>query len=135
MNNWLTPALVTIIFWGLWGFIPKLATNYTDPKSALVWQVVGSIIAGLVILLLAHFKVNTHPKGILFGTLAGLAGMFGALAFLVAMSKGKAAVVVTITALYPLVTIFLSFLLLKETLTPKQGVGIILALMAMLFFA
>ena len=48
------------------------------------------------------------------------------------MSRGKASVVITMTALYPLVTILLSFIFLRETIAIKQGIGIMLALLAML---
>jgi transporter family protein len=51
------------------------------------------------------------------------------------VSKGKASVVITMTALYPLVTILLSFFFLRETITIKQGIGILFALLAMLFLA
>ena len=39
------------------------------------------------------------------------------------MSKGKASSVVTTTALYPLVTLALAFMILKEPITLKQVVG------------
>ncbi|MHC5080458.1 MAG: EamA family transporter [Planctomycetota bacterium] len=51
------------------------------------------------------------------------------------MVKGKASVVVPLTALYPVVTLVLVFVFLREPLTAKQGVGIALALAAMVLFS
>jgi len=51
------------------------------------------------------------------------------------VSKGKASVVIPFTALYPLITIILSFTILKETITAQQGMGIVLALISMILLA
>jgi transporter family protein len=64
-----------------------------------------------------------------------MAAYFGALAFLYAISMHKASVVVTMTALYPLVVIILSFFILHESINIKQCIGIFLALGAMVLFA
>ena len=134
-NTWYVFALIAVIFWGLWGFLPKLTIKYIDPKSALVWEVIGAMIVGLVMLAVIGFKLETHPKGVVFAILTGLFALLGALAFLYAISKGKASVVVTMTALYPLIAIALSFFVLHETITIKQGAGIIVALIAMILLA
>ena len=51
------------------------------------------------------------------------------------MSKGKASSVVTTTALYPLVTLALAFMILKEPITLKQAVGIAFAISAILLIS
>lgn len=63
--------------------------------------------------------------------MAGISGGAGVVFFYFAMREGKASVVVTLTALYPLVTIVLSYLILKEHITLKQTIGIFLAIIAM----
>ena len=47
-----------------------------------------------------------------------------------ALDHGKTSTVVTLSALYPLVTILLSIAFLHEKLSPRQGAGIVLALIA-----
>ena len=135
MNTWFVFSIATLILWGLWGFFPKLTTGYINPKSALVWEVVGGLLVGLIVWAVIGFKPETHPKGILFAILTGFFGLLGALTFLFAVSKGKASVVVTMTALYPLFVILLSYFILHETITIKQGIGIVFALIAMILFA
>jgi len=47
LRSWTLPALIALILWGFWGFLPKVATRYIDPSSALVYQAIGGTIVGL----------------------------------------------------------------------------------------
>ncbi len=135
MVNWFIFGIFALVTYGLWGFFSKLATNYIDPKSILIYGALGSLIIGIIVLSFLGFKPEIHIKGIIFGGLAGITITLGTLFFLSALSKGKVSVVVPMTALYPLITIILSFLLLNEQITIKQGIGIILAIIAMILFS
>jgi len=135
MNSWVIFAILAMIVWGFWGFFPKLATNYISPRSVLVYEVIGAIIVGVAVLFLINFKPEVNAKGITFAILTGIAGTLGALFFIFAVSRGETSVVVTTTALYPLVTIILAFLILKEPITTKQGVGMIFAFAAMMLLS
>jgi len=135
MGDWFIFALIALFLWGLWGFFPKLTTNYMSPKSVLVYEIIGSITIGIIVLFIVGFKPEVNANGITFAILAGLSGSLGALFFLFAISRQKASIVVATTALYPLVTIILAFLILNEPITLKQGIGIIFALIAMVLLA
>ena len=52
-----------------------------------------------------------------------------------ALSRGSSAVVVTATALYPLVTLLLGYVILHEPLSPRQWVGIGLAVGAIVLLS
>ena len=86
-------------------------------------------------LFILKFRPETNPKGAFFAGITGVFGLLGALAFFYALSKGKASVVVTITALYPLAVILLSYFFLNETITLKQVGGMGCALVAMILLA
>lgn len=105
MTSWFIHAIIAFFLFGLWGFFPKLATNYIHPKSALAHEVLGGIVIAILILYLLKFRPEFQSRGVLFATLAGTAGTLGVLFFLFAVSQGKTSIVVTLTALYPLVTI------------------------------
>ena len=135
MNDWVIFAILALLVWGFWGFFPKLATNYISPKSVLVYEVIGAIIVGVAVLFLVNFKPEVNAKGITFAILTGIAGTLGALFFIFAVSRGETSVVVTTTALYPLITIILAFLILKEPITMKQGIGMIFAFAAMMLLS
>lgn len=130
MESWLAPACVSLIIYGLWGFFPKLAVTYINPVSALIYQVAGAMLVGLATLFWVGFQPETHPKGILFAVLTGVSGVLGTLFFFAAASRGKISVVVSMTALYPIITILLAAVFLREPVTAKQILGMLCAVAA-----
>jgi transporter family protein len=128
--NWLVASSAALLSFGFWGFFTKLAVLHIDSKSALVYQTLGVLIVGLFALGLVNFKPATEIKGFTYAVLTGAAYGIGCLFYLVAASKGKIITVVTLTALYPLVTIVLAYLLLKESVSAKQCAGIFLGFVA-----
>ena len=135
MTQWLPATILALFSFGLWGLFTKLAIVYIDSKSALVFQTVGVLAVGLIALCLINFKPATDMKGLTFGLLTGVAYGVGCLFYFMAVDKGKIITVVTLTALYPLVTILLSYLLLREAVSIKQCVGIAFALLAIYFMS
>jgi bacterial/archaeal transporter family protein len=135
MQNWLVYTLMATAVYGFWGFFPKLASDYLDPKSALVYQTLGSIVGTLVILATVRFRLPVQVRGITFSVLTGISGVVGTLFLLVALSKGKASLVIPVTALYPIGTILLAMLILKETLTVRQVAGMVLSFVAIFLLA
>jgi len=133
--NWFTAALLALVSFGLWGLFTKLAVLHIDTKSALIYQALGVAIVGTGMLFAVNFKPATHPKGISYALLTGAAYGIGCFFYFIAASKGKIITVVTLTALYPLITIFLAYLLLKEAVTFQQGIGIALALVAIILMS
>ncbi len=135
MNNlreWILPAMATFVFWGLWGFLPKVVVRYIDSRSAVIYEVVGGILLALVLLSTLGFRPMVHPGGIVLAMVTGIVGFLGSYTFFMAAVKGPISLVVSLTALYPTLSILLAMVVLNETITLKQGIGIILALVAML---
>ncbi len=137
ISNWFFYTLLTLFLWGFWGFFPKLTSRYMEPRSALIYEVVGCILVGIAVFFTVGGRLEHDSRGILFAILTGALGLLGSLAFLAALRAGvgKGSIIVLITALYPLIVIFLSVFFLKESFTPRQIAGIVLALIAMLLFA
>ena len=129
MKEWILPTVGTFICWGLWSFIPKITTKYIDPRSAIVYEVIGGIVLSLIVLSVTNFRLETHPKGIALAGMAGLVGFVGALCFLFAVSRGPVSIIAPLSALYPILTVGLAIIFLNETVTIKQGVGIIFAVL------
>ena len=134
MKAWLLPVSMTMICWGIWGFIPKITTRYINPLSASLFEGLGSTIFALIILFSLNFKPEIHPKGVSLAFVTGLLGMLGALFYLYAMPKGKVSVIATIVALNPVITISLAYFILKEPITLKEGFGMVFAFIAILLF-
>lgn len=135
MQKWLYYSILSLLFWGLWGFFSKLATNYISPVSVLFYGVLGAAVSGITGLLVMGFRPEGQPLGISYALISSIVGTAGAFFYYFALSRYKASVVITLTALYPMVTIVLSFIILKEGITLKQGIGILFALLAVVFFS
>lgn len=135
MTTWLPAALLSLLSFGLWGFFSKFAILYIDSKSALIYQTAGVIVISLIVVSALKFKPAHDLKGVGFALLTGLAYGTGCLFYFAAADKGKITTVVTLTALYPLITILLSYFILQETINLKQSAGIVLALIAILLMS
>ena len=135
MDSWFLWTILALISFGFWGFFPKLAINYIAPQSAVIYQVLGAILVGIGGLVLVGFRPETHPLGILFAMLTGITGVLGTLFYYSAAGKGQISIVVSLTALYPLITILLAIVFLHETLTLKQVIGLCFAIGAIVLLA
>ena len=130
MANWLAPALFAFVLWGFWAFLPKIATQYIDPKSIIFFEVFGAIFVGLIALVSLDFKLQTDPRGVALAILVGALGLGGSFAYIYAIAKGPVGIISIFTALYPILTIMLAYFVLQEPISVKQGVGICFAMVA-----
>jgi transporter family protein len=135
MKGWLLPALGTFFFWGFWAFLPKVTERYVGLTSSLVYQVFGSILVGVGVLVVSKSGLEFHPLGLSLGVLTGVLGYLGLFSFLQAVSRGPISLAVPITALYPVLAVILARFILQETITPKQGLGIALSLIAIILIS
>lgn len=135
MKTWLLPTLAAILCWGGWAFLPKLSAQYISTRSAIVYQGLGGAILASLIFLNLSDAVEIHPQGTIIAVIAGMLNFLGVLFYIKAVSNGPVAIVSTLSALYPLVVIALALVVLHETLTLKQAIGIGLALVAIALIA
>lgn len=130
MKSWYAYSMLTVLLWGFWGVFTKLAVASSRPRYMLLFQAVGILAFALLVLFLVRFRVEWSASGFVFSFLAGLVAFVGFLTFFLALEHGSVSTVVTLSALYPVVTIVISIAFLHEQLTRTQGLGIILALIA-----
>lgn len=135
MKPWLAPTLCSLGSFGFWGLFTKLSADSIDNKSAFIYQASGVLFAAVFSFFFVSGKVQLSGIGVLYSVLIGITYSLGCVFYFYAASQGNISTVVTVTGLYPLVTIFLSVIFLKEQLTGHQLLGIVFALMAMLLFA
>ena len=131
LRVWYAYALLTILAWGLWGVFSKLAASHSRPRQVLLFQAVGALAFAILVLFLEHFRITWSVPGFTWAFLGGFFTFVGFLTFFAALdNQGKASTVVTLSALYPLVTIILSIVFLHERLTLRQTMGIVFAVIA-----
>ncbi len=130
-TQWFQYTLITLLFWGVSSFCTKLATTYLKASNAYIYQIIGVLVVGSVMAFVVKFEPAGKPAGILFALAAGVMVTFGNFFFVSAMASGRTAIVVMTSALYPLITLALGFLILHETVSLKQILGILLAVVAL----
>ncbi len=133
MQGWYVFVLLAFVLWGLWAFLIKLAGRYfTSGFTLLLYGASYFIVVTLLSLLFFRNEINKDifNIGLVFIVIASIASGLANLFFYSALSKGNASLVVPLTALYPLITIILSLVILKESLSFYQIIGIVFALVA-----
>jgi drug/metabolite transporter (DMT)-like permease len=131
MQHWLTYALVTTLFWGVWGALIELPEKRGFPATLgyVVWALT-MIPCALVALAIVGWKLETDARSVALGAAAGLLGAGGQLALFETLRRGPAYLVFPIVGLSPAVSVVLAVALLGESTTPRVWTGIVLALVA-----
>jgi uncharacterized membrane protein len=129
---WLFYAVVTTLFWGVWGaFIERPERNgFPATLGYAVWALTMVPCAALALL-----AVGAGPehdlRSVLLGSAAGLLGAAGQLVLFEALRRGPAYLVFPVISLSPAVSVLLSVLLLRESASARVWTGILCALAAM----
>ena len=138
MEKWVLPAIASLVMWGLWGVVIKLASEGRHWAVVYVGANTAALAASLIVAL--HYKDQFLSTGLSGVAIAFLAGVFGTLGYLFLIyalgpGRGKGGVVIALTALYPAVTAVLAWLLLGEHLSLRQAIGIAMAVTAVVFLS
>jgi uncharacterized membrane protein len=125
---WLWYALIGIFFWGLWGFLSKVGADAASPLQMQILFTLGMLPVAGVMLLHMRAKLDRNLGGITYGLLCGIATGIGTLGYYAALRDQSASVVTPVTGLFPVLTVVLAFVLLRERLNKVQMGGMLLAL-------
>lgn len=122
----------TIIMWGLWGFFGKLALQQgMAPTTIFLAEVITSAACAIPILLVlfrSQSLSQCHTSWNVFGVLSGAGLALGLLSYYFALEKTQASILVPLTAMYPVVSVLLSYAVLHERLGMLQWIGVVLVI-------
>jgi len=122
-------------FWGVWGALIEIPQKVFPPTlSYCVWALT-MVPCALVALYIIHWKVEHDWKSILLGCTVGFTGAGGQLLLFQALRQGPAYIIFPFISLYPILTIFLSVLILRERTNLRKWIGIGIALIAILLLS
>lgn len=132
---WLTYAITTTVFWGVWGAFISLPTENGFPET-LGYCVWAFTMIPPAIFALHHIKwrLQYDAKAILYGSIIGFLGAGGQLILFHAVTTGPAYLIFPVISLSPVITIILSFVFLNERATKLGALGIVIALIAIPLF-
>jgi drug/metabolite transporter (DMT)-like permease len=131
-NLWFFYAVVTMLFWGVWGaFIERPEKNgFPATLGYAVWALTMVPCAAVALAVIGW--VPEHDlRSVVLGSVAGLLGAAGQLVLFDTLRRGPAYLVFPVISLSPVVSVLLSVVLLGETASLRAWAGIVLALVAM----
>jgi transporter family protein len=122
-------ALLPIIFWGLSGFLQKVATNHLSPEAAALVYLGAFIPVGLFYGLTEPWPSAMTPRIWAIVLAIGFFLAFGNFAILAAFARGgKASVIAPLGSLYPIISVPIAVLFLQEKVGQREIIAIICAL-------
>ncbi|MGD8780841.1 MAG: EamA family transporter [Ignavibacteria bacterium] len=131
IRPWLIYAIVTTVFWGLWGALIEIPEKAGFPATLgyTVWALT-MIPPALVALKIIKWKLEHDKRSVMLGLIIGFTGAGGQVILFQALRTGPAYLVFPFISLSPVITIVLSYMFLKERASKRGWIGIILALLA-----
>jgi uncharacterized membrane protein len=128
---WFVYALVTTLFWGVWGALIERPEKNGFPATLgyAVWALTMVPCAAVALAVMGG-PPEHDLRSVLLGSVAGLLGAAGQLVLFDTLRRGPAYLVFPVISLSPVVSVLLSVVLLGETASPRAWSGIVLALLA-----
>jgi uncharacterized membrane protein len=132
---WFIYALITTLFWGVWGAFAEFPTRHGFPDTLVyvVWTLT-MIPPALYAMQRVGWRVQRNGKSVLLGSLIGFTGAGGQMLLFHAVHTGPTYLIFPVIALSPVVTIGLSMAFLRERVTRIGALGVLLALIALPLF-
>lgn len=133
---WLFYAIITTVFWGIWGAFIEIPEKAGFPATLgyVVWSLT-MVPCALVALKIIKWKPETDKRSVFLGLTVGILGAGGQLILFEALREGPAYIVFPLISLFPVLTIILSVTFLKEHTNKKHWIGITHAIIAAVFLA
>lgn len=135
MRAWLATALLCWFAMGVCNVFAKLAADHLPSLSVSIWWAVGYIPLTAIVLPLAGTQRDFHLRSAVYSFAAGVLGPVANLTFLIALSSGLVSIVTAVAYMFPLVTLILAVVIVKERLNLRQAGGMVLALTAVYLFS
>lgn len=132
-SDWQFLTLMSILFWGLWGFLSKVVTDKLEWGTILVLLSIGTFIVALATTP-ASFAIKIN-KSMFIGLLAGIFCALGYFFFYRALLKADASAVIPISSMYIVVAAILAMIFLDEPVTVRRVGGILSAVIAIILLS
>ena len=128
-------TIAAILLWGVYGIAFKRASDHLSAVAGQLLSTAGLLLPALF-LIGSVSRERRSTGGLFIGFVSGLCGALGNFALLASLrAGGKAAIVFPLTALYPLITVIVAVLFMRERARRVQVIGIVLAIIAVLLLS
>ncbi len=127
----LVGGIVLLLLFGLWGITAKLAMGGIGLQIVIWAQIAQTLIFPIYFLLFRDLlPLKFDGPAIVWALVTGALGIGGTIMLYVMLRVAPTSIVIPISALYPVITIVLSYFILHEKITAQQWLGIAFALVA-----
>ena len=135
-KRWFWYSILCVLCWGLWALLSKLGSREIPPETMQFLFTVGALPVGIALLLARRCKLEKSKKGISYAVLNGiLSGIGGLTLFAAYHTNGNTSLITVATSLYPMITVVLAVLILRERLSATQALGLAFAGAAIVLFS
>ena len=136
VRPWLLFAMITTLFWGVWGAFIEIPEKAGFPATLgySVWALT-MVPCAFVALKIINWELQFDKRSVFLGSMVGFLGAGGQLILFQALRWEPAYLVFPIISLYPVVTIIMGVWLLKEKAGRRSWLGILLALTAIVLLS
>jgi bacterial/archaeal transporter family protein len=135
-TKWFWYSVLSVFCMGGWTLLGKLGTTEISARTMQFLYPFGWIPVALACLWVRRFRIEKSTLGIVYSTAIGVLGGMGGLAFFAACrTGGNTSAIVAATAMYPLITVVLAVLVLREKLTRLHILGLVFAAAAFVLFS
>ena len=130
MERWFLVGIFAVLLFGIGSFLGKLASVNDISSRVYFFEAIGTLTVFSSFFLvkrveiLEGFSLNYYALGM------GIAWGLGTVLFIMALENAKLSIITPLTALYPVVTVFLAYLFLSERLEFKELIGVVLAIIS-----
>ena len=124
MEFWFVLALFVAFMWGVDGILAKLSTSKLGVARIAVLIALVDGLMYFSAFYLWHSNVAISFDDALFATISCVVGTIAYLCFFESIVRGQIAIVGTITAAYPALTVIGAFVFLSETVTTTQATAL-----------
>ena len=136
VNRWMLLPLAAIVLWGITGLMQKASTNDISARLSAIWFLAAFVPVAVLILAYEPLPAGIALRTWAYALAMGFALALGNLTILLAFSSGgKAAIIVPLAGLYPLVSIPIAIFAFGERLGWRESGGIVLALAAVVLLS
>ena len=135
-KSWLPPALGALFVWGLWAFLPKIALQNMHPHSVIFYEAFGNLCVSLpVLVFFLKFKLQKDKFAIAITGGSSVLTVGAIISYFFALQNGPVAVIVTMTAMYPVICLILAAVFLHERINKIQFLAVLMAMASILLLA
>lgn len=130
MSHWLPFSLACMFSWAFWAFLSKLAGRYVSDGTIALCASCGAacVIPIYFWIFRGQAAIDPRSPGVWLAVAGGMLGSVGGVCFYLALSRGTAIKIVTLTSIYPVITTLLVAVFLQQRPTLREIAGMLLAI-------